>query len=437
MTAPNFLCFFRSCLTALAGLTIGLGGCDEKKEEEKPTPTASVSVAPILRTEISEQLVVYGSVTVPPGAVQIVSVPFECRVVKIAVAPGTTVSGGEEIIEVQPSAATALALEEVRSAVAASQRDYDLIKKRYDQNLATNTDLNTADSALKLARGRLANLEQSGVAGQGKLKSPSPGIISKIDVQPGQIVPAGGPLIEIAAENKVEVRLGVDPAKAGLLKRDQRVIIRRIDDDGQKEIEGKIRLVGQRVDTTSRLVDVMVSLTGEAKLLLDSPVSGTIAVKTVADALVVPRSAVLPGDKEGEYEIFTIKEEKAVKHTVHVGIQTDDQSQIIADDLKEGDLVVTVGNLELEEGMKAQVAAPATQPAKGDGLQTKPTIETSEMPDCHPEVLRRILPHRARNVDPSEYLRMTVVRHPRMFQHSTIHSSFCILHSAFLPGGPS
>ena len=36
------------------------------------------------------------------------------------------------------------------------------------------------------------------------------GVIAKVDAQDGQIVPPGGPLVEIVAENEIEVKLGVE-----------------------------------------------------------------------------------------------------------------------------------------------------------------------------------------------------------------------------------
>lgn len=355
----------------------------ESKAEEKPV--ATVTVVPIRRAMISEQIAAYGTVVAPPSEVQVVSVPFESRVTRLLVAPGQTVSAGQALIDVQASAATALAFEEARNAVAAAQHDLQLVKQRYEQKLATSTELFNAENTLRLAQGRLQSLQQGGAGGPRQLVADAPGIVSKIDVQMGQVVAAGNPLVEVAAQNRIEARLGAQPGDVPYLKPGQSVQLLRTEDPTGDAVEGKIRVIGQRVDPMTRLIDVMVALPPDAKVLLESFVTGRMT-RASAYALVAPRDAVLPVES-GQYTLFTVKDNKAVKHAVHVGIENDQEAQVIADDLKEGDLAVVVGNYELDDGMavKAQAAAeqptttapagpepPATSPAQTMPASTEP-----------------------------------------------------------------
>jgi len=86
---------------------------------------------------------------------------------------------------------------------------------------------------------------------------------------------------------------------------------------------------------------------------LDGYVRGEIQ-RTAKDTLVVPRSAVLPNESRG-FEVFTVANNHAVKHTVKVGAENPNEMEVIADDLHPGDPVVTVGNYELEDGMAVEV----------------------------------------------------------------------------------
>ena len=79
-------------------------------------------------------------------------------------------------------------------------------------------------------------------------------------------------------------------------------------------------------------------------------------------ALSAPRSAVLPGD-DNKQVLFTVKDNKAVKHEVQTGIASADQVEVIAKDLKAGDSVVTLCNYELDDGMAVAVAAPEAKAA--------------------------------------------------------------------------
>jgi hypothetical protein len=84
--------------------------------------------------------------------------------------------------------------------------------------------------------------------------------------------------------------------------------------------------------------------------------------------LIVPRDAVLP-EEGGEYVLYTVKDDHAVKRTVRVGLDDGRDVQVIGEDLKEGELVVVSGNYELEDQMSVKSreatakSESATQPA--------------------------------------------------------------------------
>ena len=124
------------------------------------------------------------------------------------------------------------------------------------------------------------------------------GVIAKVDAQDGQIVPPGGPLVEIVAENEIEVKLGVEAEDLSAAQEGARITIVPVNDPTATKVEGTIRLVTRRIDPTTRLVDVYVALPEGTKLLLDGYVRGEIQ-RTEKDAVVVPRSAVLPNESRG------------------------------------------------------------------------------------------------------------------------------------------
>jgi membrane fusion protein (multidrug efflux system) len=336
--------------------------------EAKIEPIATVTVTPLLRTTISADITAYGTVVAPASEISVVSVPFESRVTKMLVAPGEPVKAGQPLVEVEGSAATLLSVEEARNTQAAADRDLEAVKQRYEQKLATNADLYSAENNLRTAQGRLKSLQQGGAGAPAQLKAAAAGIVSKVDVQIGQVVPIGSPLVEVVAQNRIEVHLGAEPEDAESLKTDQAVQLHTIDDPDAKPVSGKIRLVGRQVDPATRLVDVLVALPPDVPLLLQTFVVGTIP-RTVEGALVAPREAALPDDS-GAYTLFTVKDGKAAKHTIHIGMENDRDVQVVADDLKEGDLVVTSGNLELDDGMAVQVQA--ATPAAAPPAQTQP-----------------------------------------------------------------
>src|SRR5438552_662378 len=323
------------------------------KEEKAVGPIAKVQVAKVERKTIAEKVTVYGSVVAQPGKTHSVSVAFETRVRHILVAPGQFVQENDPLTEIEPSPAAQLQFQQAKNAAEAARKELKQTQERFNLTLATNQDLSAAEKTARDAEAQLTTLQRAGAGGDNRIHSDMAGVIAKVDVQDGQIVVAGSPLVEIVAESEIEVKLGMEPEDLSAAQNGAAITIFPVNDPTAAKVEGSIRLVTQRVDPATRLVDVYVALPEGTKLLLDSYVRGEIQ-RTEKDALVVPRSAVLPNESR-EYEVFTVENNHAVKHTVKIGAENLKEAQLIASDLHEGDPVVTVGNYELEDGMAVEI----------------------------------------------------------------------------------
>jgi RND family efflux transporter MFP subunit len=342
------------CVVVLAALALGFwlghrsgGAADEAGGDEKG-PVAQVALAPIAKKTIAENITAYGSVIAQPGKSHSVSAAYETRVRHVLVAPGEAVSLGQPLVEIDPSPATQLQLAEARNAARAAQKELEQAQQKFNLKLATNQDLGQAKKASESAQIQLQTLEKQGAATPQQVKSEMEGLIGKVDVQDGQIVQAGGPLVELVAQNEIEVKLGVEPEDVVHLASNDPVLLFQVQRQDIKPIEGRVRLITQRVEPETRLVDVYVSLPNETKLLLDAYLRAEFKAQA-HEALVVPRGAVLP---EGDgFVLFTVKDKHAVRHLVQSGIQTAQEIEIMAPDLKAGDQVVVRGNYELKDGM--------------------------------------------------------------------------------------
>src|SRR5437870_2244734 len=244
-------------------------------------------------------------------------------------------------------------MQQAKNASEAAQKELNQTQERFKLQLATNQDLSGAEKTARDAEAQLTALQRAGAGADNRIHSDLAGVIAKVNAQDGQIVPPGGPLVEIVAENEIEVKLGVEAEDLSAAQEGAPITIVPVNDPTASKVEGSIRLVTRRIDSTTRLVDVYVALPQGTKLLLDGYVRGEMQ-RTEKDALVVPRSAVLPNESR-EFEVFTVANNRAVKHTVKIGAENSQEMQVIADDLHPGDSVVTVGNYELEDGMAVEV----------------------------------------------------------------------------------
>ncbi|MEO6787779.1 MAG: efflux RND transporter periplasmic adaptor subunit [Chthoniobacteraceae bacterium] len=313
---------------------------------------AHVQTAAVARKAITETLTAYGSVVAQPGKTHSVSVAFETRVRHILVAPGQSVTGGDSLIEVERSPAAQLQLQQAMIAVESARKELKQVGERFNMKLATNQDLGTAQKTASDAESQLASLQKQGVGTDNRIHADVAGIVAKVDVHDGQLAAAGSPLVEIVAEDEIEVKLGVEAEDLPLLTTGQSIVLFPVNDPASGKITGSVRLLTRRVDPATRLVDVYVSLAAGTKLLLGGYVRGEIT-RTAQNALVVPRSALLP--ETGGFTLFTVKANHAVKHTVQAGLENEREIQVIAPDLHEGEIVVVVGNYELEDGMPVEI----------------------------------------------------------------------------------
>jgi RND family efflux transporter MFP subunit len=282
--------------------------------------------------------------------------PIESRVHHLRVTAGQQVNKDSVLIEVEPSPDSQFQLLEAQHTFDAATQDLKQAKQRFDLKLATNQDLQQSQQNLQTAQVRLENLKKRGAgAEQKQISTDKAGLISKIDVQEGQIVPAGAPMLELVSQDRIEVKLGVEPSDVSHLKIDQPVKLTLVGDTPTDPLNGKIRLITQRLNPDTRLVDCFVSLQSHDSLLLDAFVQAELTTQSKR-TLIVPRSAVLPDD-DGP-TLFTVKDGHAVKHTVKLGLQNNSDVEIFGDGLNAGDVAVIMGNLELEDGM-----AVATEPS--------------------------------------------------------------------------
>lgn len=323
------------------------GPTDENSGDQKK-PVAQVELARIEKKEIAEDVTAYGSVIAQPGKSHSVSAAFETRVRHILVAPGEAVTVGQPLVEIDPSPAVQLQLAEAQSAAAAGQKELDQVEQRFNLKLATNQELGQAKKAGESAQLQLQSLQKQGAASQEQVVSEMAGLVAKMDVQDGQIVAAGSPLVELVARDEVEAKIGVEPEDIPRLSLGQAVELFPVHLNDAHSITAHIRLLTERVNADTRLVDVYVTLPPQSNLLLDSYLRAEMKARS-HDGLVVPRSAVLPTG--GDNVLFTVKNKRAVRHLVQLGIQNAKETEVISPELKAGELAVVRGNYELTDGM--------------------------------------------------------------------------------------
>jgi membrane fusion protein, multidrug efflux system len=317
-----------------------------------PAPVAIVKTAEVQSGALTEDISVYGQIIPAPGAVHTVSVPYECKVLKIMVNSGQKISLKDPLLEIEPSPDSQLKLRQARNIVRLTRERYQHVQELFKLQLATNAQMLQAEQDFRQAELEVNSLTVRGIDGQTTLTPDVAGLIDTVHVQEGAIVPAGDSLMDIVAGNLMEARLGVEAEDIDKIRLRQPVAISYVNVPGTRTFHGRIRQISRSVSSVTRLVSVFVTIPATADFLLGEYVQGQITIAS-SQGIIVPRSAVLP--KDGRYHLFSIQNNRAVEHVVSIGLENQQNIEVLDSGLHPGDQVVILGNYELKDGMAVNV----------------------------------------------------------------------------------
>jgi len=310
--------------------------------------SALVKVDRIRGGTITTNINVYGKIVPAPGAIQNISVPYESRIRRIMVSTGQEVARGDLLLELEPSPNARLKFIQAENLYKSEKLRLKHVQRLFDLKLATNTQVLQVKQALEQARSNLQSLKDRGVGGNRNIHSDVGGLVKKVYMEEGSIPSAGAPLVEIITQNRLEARLGVEPENIPKIHPHQPVLLAGVNVSATATVTGKIREISHAVNASTRLVDVFVTFPENGKFLLGEFVSGEIALAS-AQGMIVPRTAVL--SEEGRHVLFTVRKGRAVKQVVRIGLETENEIEVMGADLQPGAAVVVSGNYELSDGM--------------------------------------------------------------------------------------
>ncbi len=326
------------------------GNADDtrSKESEAKAPVNAVEVDAVERREISEQVTAYGQIAPKPGDTRSMTIPFETRIIRVLVSAGQTVQFGERLLRIEPSPNAQLQLRQAKNAADAAARDLEQTKARFNLKLATNQELGQAQKIATDTSSQLQafRFEQFG----DDLQAQQPALVVKVDVQEGQIVAPGSPLLELIDPSSAGVLFGVKPELVHLLQPDQSVSLLAYQQGASEPITGKLVLITHQLDPATGLVNVFASI--ERKALLGSHVQAQLNVMS-KETLVVPKKALVLDNST--FSVMVVENGKVKKQLVQIGLENLNEAEIISPDIKQGDQVVTVGSYELRDGDEIKV----------------------------------------------------------------------------------
>ncbi|WP_346840121.1 efflux RND transporter periplasmic adaptor subunit [Microbulbifer sp. SAOS-129_SWC] len=317
-------------------------------------PSVLVNVATVNQQEVKKHLTAYGTLEPDPDSEFSLSLPRAGLINRVWVRLGQRVKSGDQLLELVTSPDARTQYFQAKSAVDFAKRELERQKRLLNEQMATGAEV---DAARKNLQDALSTFEAVKKRGQGLsrevLRAPVDGIVTSLSATQGQRVAADTTVMLIGAQQRLIVRLGVEPEDLPEVRAGNPVIVKSVFSP-DTQITTEVREVHAMIDPVTRLVEVLavVPKAQSDQLVLGSRVSAQIQVLS-RQSLVVPRSAVL--FDAGKAYVFIIKAGHAKRVAVEAGA---DEGKMIGvrGDLQTGDKVVIKGNYELTDGASVRLA---------------------------------------------------------------------------------
>jgi RND family efflux transporter MFP subunit len=338
---------------ALLFASMPVAHADEDDAQPEVAAVATVRVAPATLAPMRQTLAAFGTVGYSASALQTISVPYQARVLRVAVVAGQAVRKGDALLVLAPTAAAALELQRAGNDAQFARKELARTRELFAQHLATNTDLASAEQATHNADAALASANaRYGGTGERTLRATRDGVVTDIAMHAGEIIAADTAIAHVGDTSGLRLDLAVEPAAIAQVHAGETVRFHLLQDRATEQ-HASVERAGSQIDAQTRLIPVVAKLADSAQVPPGAAVSAQIETGSSEPVLGVPRSAVLWRD--GKAYVFVIQSGKAALRWVDAG--ADDGERIeIRSGLAVNESVVVLGNYELQDGMavKAQ-----------------------------------------------------------------------------------
>ncbi|MGV8923769.1 MAG: efflux RND transporter periplasmic adaptor subunit [Thermomonas sp.] len=278
---------------------------------------------------------------------------------------GQHVNAGQALVRIDADRAT-LQVAQSDAQVRKLQANFARAQQLASQKMVSANDLDTLRYDLENARAsnRLARLELSYTT----VKAPISGVIADRSIKPGNLVQINTPIMRIVDNSRLEATLNAPEREIETLKTGQAVQL-VVDALPGKTFEGRIDRVSPVVDAGSGTFRVVCAFEGGGLLQPGMFARIRINYDQRANALVIPRNALL--EDGSEPAVFTVRAEKASRVALKLG-NIDGEWVEVLGGLKEGEPVVVAGKSALREGSVVQVITQGAAPARKDEANAAP-----------------------------------------------------------------
>lgn len=330
---------------------------EAKAEAEQRLP--KVKVVEVMPVPLTDLLILPG--TVRPSEDIDLAAKSAGTVKWVGPQEGDRVEEGETLLELDMKT-VATRVTEARARYNQALKDYERLKKLFDDEIVSKGQLDNAKTALDTAK---AALDSAGLTlDDGSLSSPITGILNAVNVDVGEYLNPGQPVMQILNIDTVKVELPVPEKDILFFEEGQHVTIEleRTTDD-YLEFDGTIEFVSLNADPATRTYIVKVAVDNPDRMLRPGMiVRAQLVRRQIDDAIAVPFFTVI--DREDGKAVFVV-DENNVAHVRPIEYGIFQRGIVeIRDGLQVGDKLIIVGQRSLVDGETVDITEDITLMAR-------------------------------------------------------------------------
>ncbi len=320
-----------------------------KDKDGKPIEIVKVPVEVAKASRSAVTAAFQGTANLVPEAEADVVTKTSGVVLQIMVEEGDRVQAGQVLARLD-SDRQRLALKQSEANLRKLENDFKRQEELIGRKLISQDvfDRSRYDLDTQRASYEIAKLELS----YAEIRAPIGGVVSKRMVKVGNLIQLNQPLFKIDDFDPLEAMINVPEREMRLIQANQPVQM-LVDALPGAVFTGSVARVSPVVDASTGTFRVVAQFKDDSGQLR-SGMFGRVRVvyDQRADALVVPRSALVGDDKDAS--VFVVEADVAKRRKVKLGYADGGQVEVV-DGIAEGEQVVTLGQAVLRDGAKVQV----------------------------------------------------------------------------------
>ncbi|MFA6336177.1 MAG: efflux RND transporter periplasmic adaptor subunit [Bacteroidales bacterium] len=307
----------------------------------------SVNVSPVLKMSINDSLQLTGYME----AYSEIDIAAQAQgiITSLNAALGQEKSKGSIIATIDDKLKK-LAVQTAGISVSKLKKDLERNNNLYKGGTITEQQLNEAQNLYDNAEIQLEQAEKQ--LSDATIKSPISGVITKKQVEEGEYINIGNPIVTIVDISRLKIKLNVSETNVYQLKLNDKTTI-TTDVYPGVSFEGNISFISSQGDD-SHNYPVEIVIPNNSKYPLKSGTFANVMIKlpVAGEAFYIPRESLLGSITDAE--VYVAENNKAILKKIVVGSGNDNYLKVISG-LKEGDKVIVNGQINLSENKAIKI----------------------------------------------------------------------------------